>query len=84
MPILEYSERAPAVAKEVAAFPSTFGLRNFPGKTFMVSKGASYYSDNEGVMLYTYIKDGEKWEAFAKGTTHELRRELTSAPEEIK
>ena len=71
----------------IAKFPSTFGLRAFPGDTFRVSPSASYMTDayrwdhetNTTVrvtpvpMLYTerLCEDGV-WRDFAKGTTEEL------------
>lgn len=53
-----------------------FGLRAFPGETFFLSVGSSYYSFREGVMLYTYIRKGDKFESFCKGTPAELKRQV--------
>ena len=61
----------------IAKFPEEFGLANFPGKKFRISRYDSYYSNDFGLQLYTHMlcEDG-KWRAFAKGTVAELQREL--------
>ena len=83
--MLSYQEELERVANEVDKFPLVFGMRAWPGDTFRLSPGASYWSpgfDNEcgkqdpGVILYTQIKDGDEWHDFAKGTPEELRREI--------
>jgi hypothetical protein len=61
----------------IARFPSTFGLRGFPGALFRISPEASYVSGGR-VMLYTQRKTGNQWLDFAKGSESELRREVTS------
>jgi hypothetical protein len=60
-----------------------FSLRAFPGKRFKVSRADSYVSSGQ-VMLYTHIwiDDGDDrcprgWNAFAKGSPDELKREIT-------
>jgi hypothetical protein len=66
-----------------ATFPETFGLRAFPGKTFRISKGASYVVDEPQlrVVLYVYVLgDDGRWLAFAKGTPEELRPEVRPDP----
>lgn len=72
----EYLRRIQAVKDEAAKFPGEFGLRAFPGKTFRVSEAISYYSDSEGVMLYTEVKNGDRWMSFCKGSPAELKREM--------
>jgi hypothetical protein len=67
------------VADAIAQFPKTFGLRAYPGKVFSISQSASYISDfpNPGtVYLYTAVQNGERWEAFCKGTPNELRAQI--------
>lgn len=59
----------------VARFPSTFGLRGFPGDVFRISPTSSYVSGG-GVMLYTQRRDDGHWLDFSKGTEAELRREV--------
>lgn len=69
----------------MAEFPKTFGLRAYPGQTFMIHASASLVSDIQGVLLYVFIKDvtrqwegltGGAWAAFTKATPEELRREI--------
>lgn len=76
---LTWAQQLDAVEQAVDRFPQRFGLRNFPGKEFCISKTASYYAHHE-VMLYTYIWDDvlNQWHAFAKGTEQELRREIVA------
>lgn len=63
----------------IATFPTTFGLRGFPGDTFRISRGSSYFSTmvSEVPTLYTErrLADGT-WSDFAKGTPSELRRQI--------
>lgn len=74
---MTWTAQQEAVADAASNFPKEFGLRGFPGKVFSVSRGASYFSDREGVMLYTYIReDGGQWAAFAKGSPSELRSQM--------
>ena len=61
----------------IARFPTTFGLRGFPGDVFRISPTASYVSGGR-VLLYTQRKDGNQWLDFSKGSESELRREVTS------
>ena len=61
----------------IARFPSTFGLRGFPGNVFRISPTSSYVSGGR-VMLYTERKDDGGWSDFSKGTESELRSEITS------
>ena len=76
---MTYDEEQTAIGKAMAQLPDAFGLRGFPGKTFRVSRLASYVNGDAVVMLYTQIRDGDRWLDFAKGTASELRREVTSA-----
>lgn len=76
-----WSEQGPAVTAAIARFPATFGLRAFPGKTFKISAGASYFGDGENgePILYTYVfneGEGKGWMACAKGTESELRGQM--------
>lgn len=66
----------------IATFPTTFGLRGFPGKTFQISETASYWTggSRSTLMLYTAIREGDKWSAFAKGTEQELRSQICADP----
>jgi len=64
------------VAEAAAGFPATFGLRAFPGDTFRVSLAHSYVNDSGQVQLYTEVRKGNEWLSFAKGTAHELRKEI--------
>ena len=73
MKYVPYQEQQGLIDAAIAEFPSEFGLRAFPGKRFYISRGASYWSDNGGPMLYTYTAEGL---AFAKGTVEELKREV--------
>ena len=61
----------------IARFPSTFGLRGFPGGVFRISPTSSYVSGGR-VMLYTERKDNDDWLDFSKGTESELRSQVTS------
>lgn len=64
------------IASAAAAFPSAFGLYNFPGKVFRISEHASYENGDQ-VMLYTEVqREDGTWVAFAKGTPAELRQHL--------
>lgn len=76
MTSLTWEQQREAVQEAVQRFPDEFGLRNFPGKKFCISKSASYYGNE--VMLYTYVWDtvSNEWHAFAKGTERELRQEI--------
>jgi hypothetical protein len=65
------------IRNAIARFPSTFGLRGFPGGVFRISPTSSYVS-GERVMLYTERKDNGAWLDFSKGTESELRSEVTS------
>lgn len=61
----------------ICQFPPEFGLRAFPGKRFCISRTASYISDNgDSVVLYVFVKQGDQWLSFAKGSPEELRREV--------
>ena len=76
-----YESQVKTVKDAVARYPDTFGLRNFPGDTFKIEAGASYYSDMYGVMLYTYRQtEPGRWAAFAKGTPEELLGQVVPAP----
>jgi hypothetical protein len=65
------------IRNAIANFPSTFGLRGFPGGVFRISPTSSYVSGGR-VMLYTERKDNGDWLDFSKGTEAELRSEVTS------
>lgn len=66
-----------AVVKAAGEFPKEFGLLGFPGRVFSISRGASCFSDQEGVLLYTYIlEDGGQWSAFVKCPTSELHSQM--------
>ena len=62
----------------IAKFPTTFGLRGFPGDVFRISPMASYINDSGRLTLYTQRKVGNQWLDFAKGSESELRREVIS------
>lgn len=81
--MLDYFEGLKEVKKQAneikTEFGEVFGLRAFPGLEFTVSESASYYSDSEGVLLYSYSRKAgsdEKWLAFAKGTVANLRANI--------
>src|SRR5579862_385286 len=77
----ELAETPSPLAAAIAQFPKEFGLRNFPGETFKISPFHSYESDypKQGtIYLYTYVRRGDAWEAFAKGTPEELRQEVVA------
>ena len=74
---LTYAEQMHRLAAAAAKFPDTFGLRAFPGETFSVQRGACYWSQTHGVMLYTSVLREGEWTAFCKGTPAELRLEIT-------
>jgi len=67
------------VRREIDRFPTTFGLRAFPGRQFTINEGASYvttFARDEtcgAVMLYVYTEDGK---AFSKAHPSELRSEI--------
>lgn len=70
--------KATTVNEACERFPEIFGLANFPGKRFSVSKADSYDSHGpEGILIYTAIEeeDGE-WILFTKGTESELMKEV--------
>ncbi len=75
--MLTYDERQAAISAAASQFPTEFGLRGFPGSRFRVSPSKSHYAFG-GVVLYTQIREGERWLDFAKGTPAELRREVTA------
>jgi hypothetical protein len=69
------------VTDAIAQFPATFGLRAFPGDVFKISPFHSYESDFPApgtVYLYTYVRRGDAWHSFAKGTPQELRAEVVA------
>jgi hypothetical protein len=65
-----------ALAAAIAEFPAEFGLRNHPGRTFRISKSASYVNDAGQPMLYIAVKQNGYWLDFAKGTPAELRAQV--------
>jgi len=74
---MNWQEEQDAVKNAIKEFPEEFGLRAFPGDTFKIDPGASYYSSAYGIMLYTArkLEDG-RWASFAKGSPSELRRNM--------
>ena len=91
MKYLMLEERTDLIRKEMATFPTEFGLRGFPGKRFRISIGDSYVTQEQreggapddykapAILLYTHVFSDERgeWLAFAKGTPSELRKEVT-------
>jgi hypothetical protein len=71
-------EQREMIAKVIATFPATFGLRGYPGEIFRLSLDASFFSDStsKALYLYTQRQDGDKWSCFVKGTESELRRNI--------
>lgn len=66
-----------SIATIIASFPSEFGLRSFPGKTFRISPSASYRDDNGTAQLYTQVCNADMtWTDFAKSSPYELLREI--------
>lgn len=63
------------IDRTIKRFPSTFGMRAFPGKIFKINRFNSYIAGDK-IMLYTDIKLNGGWGAFAKGTPEELKREI--------
>jgi hypothetical protein len=79
--VMDWKEKEKAVDDAMELFPETFGLRAFPGDTFKISRASSFWSDlEECPMLYTYIRKGDQWLCFAKGSPAELRREIVKDP----
>lgn len=76
--MMGWQEQHDAVAAAIAKFPTTFGLRAFPGKTFRISQGYSYVNDSHVVMLYTEIETETGWQSFCKGTESELRSQIVA------
>lgn len=71
------TEQNAMIARAIAEFPAEFELKAFPGKRFRISHMDSFYSELErDVMLYTHVKDGDRWLAFAKGTPRELHEQI--------
>ncbi len=64
------------IKKIADKFPETFGLRAFPGKVFCISTSDSYVDHENQVVLYTAVKNGDNWGAFAKGSEAELRAQI--------
>ncbi len=77
---MDWQQEQELLNETIARFPETFGLRNFPGVTFAISRGESFVNGAGEVMIYLVVKDGERWEAFAKGWEQELRANITPAP----
>lgn len=65
------------IEDEIEKFPSTFGLRAFPGKVFTISEQKSYFSQGR-IVLCTAVYDEEqgRWLDFAEGSPEEVRREI--------
>lgn len=73
---MDYLEAKQAVKEAAKQFPEEFGLQAFPGERFSISEDASYVNDKDVVMLYVYVKKGDRWMSFAKGTVAELLKEV--------
>lgn len=73
-----------AVSEAVSRYKGkVFGLRSCPGKTFCVSESSSFWGEREQApLLYTYIKDEDRWLAYAKGTEAELLRQMIDLRED--
>lgn len=71
---MNYNEKLQAVKLAAAKFPSTFGLRAFPGKLFRISLDNSYVNDADEVTLYLDVQVDGKWLTFGKGSTVELQQ----------
>jgi hypothetical protein len=84
---LNPAEQQEAIDKVIAKFPKVFRLRAFEG-VFRIGENDSYFGGpgNTIMMLYTqkYDPKADSWNAFAKGTESELRREVVEATEEQK
>lgn len=79
--MINYETQMELVKAAAKQFPSEFGLRAFPGEVFRINIGDSYYDETKGlVMLYVGIRKGDQWPGFSKGTTTEIRMELTALP----
>jgi hypothetical protein len=83
----ETEEQSAAIDAAMAKFPAEFGLKAFPGKRFSIHREASLWDsglyhgkpDHEpGPLFYVFIyaEDTGRWEAFAKATPAELRRNI--------
>jgi hypothetical protein len=59
-------------------FPATFGLRGFRGDVFRINRSASYVNDAMVVLLYTDVWTRFGWSSFAKGTSVELRSQVST------
>ena len=64
-----------AIAKVIATFPETFGLRGYPDYVFRIGKRESYFS-GDTLNLYTQRLVKGKWVDFAKGSEDELRAQI--------
>ena len=74
----DYTAEKGLVSAWIKAFPTTFGLRAFPGDTFKLSRRASFYSPGVGVQLYVFRQsDNGDWLEFSKATPQELTHHLT-------
>jgi hypothetical protein len=74
---MTYKEERTAVEEAIKLFPAKFKLKAWPNDIFRISKNACFFSEGR-VMLYTarYNKELDQWQDFAKGTIHELQREV--------
>jgi hypothetical protein len=77
-----WQEEQEQLAEAISKFPSTFGLREFPGKSFRISPESSFVSDGK-LMIYTQILRDGTWLDFAKEEQGELRRQIIQDPNEL-
>ncbi len=73
---MNHRQQEAAIATAAAEFPAEFGLRAFPGDRFKIVPRDCYMRSETEVMLYTHVKRGDTWLAFAKGTPAELKAEM--------
>ena len=68
------------VDDEIALFPVSFGLHDYPGQTFSLVPSDSYVGKDGTVYLQVAEIVGKSWRPFALGTADQLRTEITDAP----
>jgi hypothetical protein len=73
---MNWNQQQEMISAVIEKFPQVFGLRAFPGDEFTISRAASYVDDSGAIQLYTYVKRGDKWLSFARGTPAELLAEI--------
>jgi hypothetical protein len=79
--MLDFEVQQERIKTAIKQFPETFGLRAFPNRTFKISNAASYVTNEGVVMLYTFVKEGEKWVTFCKATVEELKQQIVEVKE---